>query len=199
MMNPTLAVSPNLSGTTHVEHLASAPPNLPADSLLRYSTADVTFVVRSVGAVYLNGLRGAPNSSSGDDPAGPSTSTSTALLLSSSVELLKFFGLKVFIAGVGDRLQDWIRLLLLHSGSHNVTVRVAALELMALLLRACWNSFGSLTKIRVPCLAVFVEVAEKKAGERGAEDAARTLAPLLKSLDRMETSSASKNLAFKER
>jgi hypothetical protein len=90
-------------------------------------------------------------------------------LISASVELLKAFGLKVFLAALGDSLQDWLRVLLYHCGAPSASVRVASLEFMALLLRACWTSYGSLTKIRVPCLATFLEVIEKTVSAAGGD------------------------------
>ena len=53
MMNPH-ALSTNLA-QTHVEHL-HMPPKLPSDSLLKYTTADISFLVRSVASIYLHGL-----------------------------------------------------------------------------------------------------------------------------------------------
>ena len=172
------------------QHLIHLHLNIPAsDSELQYSVADMAMFVRSVSTVYLNGL-----SLNQSDSA-------TIGLISASVELLKAFGLKLFLVALGDTLQDWLRVLLLHSGARKANIRVQTLEFLVLLLRACWSVYGTLSKIRMPCLAVMVEVMDKlstRNGQPGGKsNVMLSLSPLAKSLERLEQSSVSKNLAFK--
>ena len=183
------ASAPDLSAF-HVEHLHLNKPI--GQSELNYSVADLALFVRSVGRVYLEGL--SLNQSDG----------CVVNLILASVELLKAFGLKLFLLAMGDSLQDLLRVLLFHAGARRATVRVQALEFLVLLLRACWAGNGTLTQIRVPCLAVFVEVmdrvAARNAGLNGLgseKDVIVALSPLVKSMERLQHSSVSRNLSFK--
>ncbi|GMI04192.1 hypothetical protein TrRE_jg1812, partial [Triparma retinervis] len=174
----------------HVDHLHL---NQPVGNYeLNYSVADLALFVKSVGSVYLEGL--SLNQSDG----------CIVDLILASVELLKAFGLKLFLVAMGDSLQDLLRVLLFHAGARRATVRVQALEFLVLLLRACWAGHGTLTKVRIPCLAVFVEVMDKVAarnaglnGLGGEKDVIIALSPLEKSIERLQHGSVSRNLAFK--
>ncbi|GMH77896.1 hypothetical protein TL16_g07578 [Triparma laevis f. inornata] len=167
----------------HIVHL-----HLDSSKTGPFSVADVASIVRTIASVYLHGLS-----------LHISDAAATGLI-AASVELLKAVGLNMFILSLQDSLQDWMRMLLLHSGARRATVRVQALEFLVLLLRASWTTFGTLSKIRLPALAIFAEVCEKMAQPHLASDHAsviQALAPILKSIERMEESSVSRNLAFK--
>ncbi|GMH54206.1 hypothetical protein TrST_g8868 [Triparma strigata] len=153
-----------------------------------FSVADVSSIVRTIASVYLHGLS-----------LHISDAAATGLI-AASVELLKAVGLNMFLLSLQDSLQDWMRMLLLHSGARRATVRVQALEFLVLLLRASWTTFGTLSKIRLPALAIFAEVCEKMAQPHlasGHSSIVQALAPILKSLERMEQSTVSRNMAFK--
>ena len=53
-----------------------------------------------------------------------------------------------------------LRVILIHCGARRASVRVQALEFLALLLRLTWECHGSFSRIRVPLLAVQTEVME---------------------------------------
>ena len=131
--------------TKHVVHLHAEGVTGP------FSVADVATIVRTVASVYLHGL-----SLHISDAAAIS-------FISASVELLKAVGLNLFLVALEDTLQDWMRVLFLHTGARRATVRVQALEFIVLLLRANWTAFGNLTTLKTPSLAVFGEVCEKMA------------------------------------
>jgi len=76
-------------------------------------------------------------------------------------EILLAFKLKNFFGAVGDTLQHWMRVILFHCGARRVFVRKEALDLLRIILRATWDSFGTFTRIRVPLLSVQTEVMER--------------------------------------
>ena len=131
------------------------------------------------------------------------------------IEIVKIFGIKVFLNAVGETLQHWIRVILEHCGSRRAEVRVDACEFLNLLLRLTWDSYGSFFRIRLPLLAVQTEVMERivsKATSKfekeqkslnlqpikfSTENAEATLTPLWRTIDRIHHQSASLNLSFK--
>ena len=59
--------------------------------------------------------------------------------LIASVEVVLGFGIKIYLAAVGETLQHWMRIVLFHCGARRAEVRVQALEFLALLLRYQYN------------------------------------------------------------
>ena len=170
---------------------------------LRFSTTDKIHFARGITSVYLHCL-----SLRQSDVVYKKT-------LIASVEIVKVFGVKIFLAAIGETLQHWMRVVLVHCGARRAEVRVQALEFLALLLRLTWNSYGSFYRVRVPLLAVQTEVMERIVATAAAryyreqrrqeclvqylsnEMAEASLAPLWRTLDRLHYQSASRNIAFK--
>ncbi len=135
--------------------------------------------------------------------------------LIASIEILKVFGIELFISAVGETLQHWMRVILVHCGARRAKVRVEASDFLALILRLTWDSFGSFTRVRVPLLAVQTEVMERIVATAASryykeqrrlqisvqylsnECAEAALTPLWRTLHRLHHSSASNNAAFK--
>ena len=132
-----------------------------------------------------------------------------------SIEILKVFGIELFLAAVGETLQHWMRIILVHCGARRAKVRVEASDFLALILRLTWDSYGSFFRVRVPLLAVQTEVMERIVATAAAryyreqrrlkvpveylsnECAEAALTPLWRTLHRLHHSSASNNAAFK--
>ncbi len=135
--------------------------------------------------------------------------------LIASVEILKVFGIELFLAAVGETLQHWMRVILVHCGARRAKVRVEASDFLALILRLTWDSYGNFCRVRVPLLAVQTEVMERIVATAAAryyreqrrlnvpvkylsnECAEAALTPLWRTLHRLHHSSASNNAAFK--
>lgn len=135
--------------------------------------------------------------------------------LIASIEILKVFGIELFLAAVGETLQHWMRVVLVHCGARRAKVRVEASDFLALFLRLCFNAYGSFYRVRVPLLAVQTEVMERIVATAAAryyreqrrlnlpvqylsnECAEAALTPLWRTLHRLHHSSASNNAAFK--
>ena len=135
--------------------------------------------------------------------------------LIAAIEIVKIFGVKVFLNAVGETLQHWIRVTLEHCGARRAEVRVEASEFLNLLLRLTWDSYGSFFRIRLPLLAVQTEVMERivaKATSKyereqkslrlqpvkfSTDNAEASLTPLWRTIDRIHFQSASLNLSFK--
>ena len=135
--------------------------------------------------------------------------------LTAAIEIVKIFGVKVFLNAVGETLQHWIRVTLEHCGARKAEVRVDASEFLNLLLRLTWDSYGSFFRIRLPLLAVQTEVMERivaKATSKyekeqkslrlqpvkfSTDNAEASLTPLWRTIDRIHFQSASLNLSFK--
>lgn len=165
-------------------------------------TEKVTFV-RAISSVYLNCL-----SLRQSDIVYIKT-------LIASIEILKAFGIELFLASVGETLQHWMRVILVHCGARRAKVRVEASDFLALLLRLTWDSYGNICRVRVPLLAVQTEVMERIVATAAAryyreqrrlkvqveylsnECAEAALTPLWRTLHRLHHSSASNNAAFK--
>jgi hypothetical protein len=135
--------------------------------------------------------------------------------LVASVEVVKVFGIKLFVQAIGETLQHWMRLVLFHCSARRSKVRVEALEFLALILRLQWDCYGTFTRIRIPLLAVQTEVMERiiakavhkhnheLSGPQSAHyflsthEVEAALTPLWRTLHRLHHSSASNNAAFK--
>jgi len=170
---------------------------------LKFSVGDTILFVRATTSVYLHAL---------------SLRQSDAVVvktLVATVEILKIFGIKIFLSAVGETLQHWMRVALMWGGARRANVRVQALEFLAFMLRLSWDSYGSLYRIRVPLLAVQLEVMERVVAQAArrhcyeqrklgkpadflSNDAAEaSLSPLWRTLDRLHHQSASRNIAFR--
>jgi len=132
-----------------------------------------------------------------------------------SEEIVKIFGIKIFLAAVGETLQHWMRVVLFHCGDRRADVRVQALEFLALILRLTWDSFGSFSRVRVPLIAVQIEVMERIVATAATryyreqrrlqtpvqylsnDSAEASLAPFWRTLNRLHNQSASHNVAFR--
>lgn len=171
---------------------------------LSFAVTDTIIFVRAVTSVYLHTL-----SMKQSDVVITKT-------LTAAVEIVKIFGMKVFLAAVGETLQHWMRLILEHCGARRAELRFDACEFLNLLLRLTWESYGSFSRIRLPLLAVQSEVMErivaKSARKYVAEQrqlgfspvlplsndsAEASLTPLWRTIDRLHNQSASSNLSFK--
>jgi hypothetical protein len=170
---------------------------------LTFSMADTIIFVRGATSVYLHALTMRQS-----DVAVVKTLTAT-------IEIVKIFGIKVFLNAVGQTLQHWIRVTLEHCGARRAEVRVDASEFLNLLLRLTWDSYGSFFRIRLPLLSVQTEVMERivaKAASKyekeqkslrlnpvklSTEFAEASLAPLWRTIDRFHFQSASLNLSYK--
>ena len=108
-----------------------------------------------------------------------------------------------------------MRVVLLHCGARRADLRSDALEFLVLILRLTWDSYGSLYRVRIPLLAIQSEVMDlivKTAATKyyreqrkkqalveqlSSEGAEGSLAMLWRTLDRLEKTSVSKNVAFR--
>lgn len=78
-----------------------------------------------------------------------------------SAEVIKMFGISIFLEAVGETLQHWMRVISFHCGARRAQVRIEATDLLELMLRTSWECFGSFFRIRVPLLAIQTEVMER--------------------------------------
>jgi hypothetical protein len=172
------------------------------DDCFDVSRVDVVLFVRAVTSLYLHvfALR-----------ESDIVFTRTFLY---SAEVIKIFGIKLFLEAVGETLQHWMRVILLHCGARRAQVRIVATDLLELILRSTWESYGSFFRIRVPLLAVQTEVMERIVATAAARyyreqrrmgsfetftnvGAEASLVPLWRTLDRMQKQPASQNIAFR--
>lgn len=170
---------------------------------LAFGVPDSVIFVRAATSVYLHAL------------TMRQSDVVVQKTLTAAIEIVKIFGIKVFLNAVGETLQHWIRVTLEHCGARRAEVRVDASEFLNLLLRLTWDSFGSFFRIRLPLLAVQTEVMERivaKATNKyekeqkalrlqpikfSTESAEASLTPLWRTIDRIQFQSASLNLSFK--
>ena len=174
-----------------------------SDEPLRFSLEDKIIFARAIASVYLNCLS-----------LRQSDIVYTKTLIA-SVEIVKVFDIEVFLAAVGETLQHWMRIILVHCGARRAKVRIEALEFLALILRLTWGSFGSFYRVRVPLIAVQKDVMERIVATAAAryhreqrrlklptqfltnEGAEAALTPFWRTLHRLHHRSASNNAAFK--
>ena len=170
---------------------------------LNFAVTDTIIFVRAAASVYLHAL------------SMKQSDVVIAKTLTAAVEIVKIFGVKLFLAAVGETLQHWMRVILEHCGARRAELRVDACEFLNLLLRLTWESYGSFTRVRLPLLAVQSEVMERivaKAArkyvaeqrrlgfspvELSNDSAEASLTPLWRTIDRLHNQSASSNLSFK--
>lgn len=170
---------------------------------LSFAVTDTIVFVRAATSVYLHAL-----SMKQSDVVITKT-------LTAAVEIVKIFGIKLFLTAVGETLQHWMRVILEHCGARRAELRVDACEFLNLILRLTWDSYGSFTRVRLPLLAVQSEVMERivsKAARKyvaeqqrlgltpvqlSNDSAEASLTPLWRTIDRLHNQSASSNLSFK--
>ena len=170
---------------------------------LAFSVTDTIIFVRAVTSVYLHTL------------TMKQSDVAIAKTLTAAVEIVKIFGIKVFLTAVGETLQHWMRVTLEHCGARRADVRVEGSEFLNLLLRLTWEAYGSFFRIRLPLLAVQIEVMERIVAKSSTkyiieqrrlgleavvmsnESAEASLTPLWRTIDRLHNQSASRNLSFK--
>eukprot|EP00984_Skeletonema_dohrnii_P030698 scaffold22391_cov141-Skeletonema_dohrnii-CCMP3373.AAC.2 len=170
---------------------------------LAFSVTDTIIFVRAVTSVYLHTL------------TMKQSDVAIAKTLTAAVEIVKIFGIKVFLTAVGETLQHWMRVTLEHCGARRADVRVEGSEFLNLLLRLTWEAYGSFFRIRLPLLAVQTEVMERIVAMSATkyiieqrrlgldpvlmsnESAEASLTPLWRTIDRLHNQSASRNLSFK--
>lgn len=174
-----------------------------AQNVFNFSYEDTIIFVRGATSVYLHSL------------ALKESDIALVKTLNASVEIIKIFGIKIFNEAVGETLQHWMRMITFHCGSRRAEVRVPASDFVELLLRSTWDCFGSFFRIRVPLLAVQIEVMERIVATATARhyrdqrkigggidlfsnaSAEASLAPLWRTTDRLHHQSASQNHAFR--
>jgi hypothetical protein len=201
-LNP--AVHRSRSGPMKAD--ANTGENSTQNETFRLTSDDVLLFVRSSTSVYLHAL------------SLEESDLVTIRTLSLSAEVIKIFGIATFLEAIGETLQHWMRVILLHCGARRASVRIESTDLLELILRTTWECFGSFFRIRVPLLAVQTEVMERifaTAASRYYREqrltvnssaiepfpsvsAEASLAPFWRTLDRMETQPASQNVAFRE-
>lgn len=170
---------------------------------LSFAVTDTIIFVRAATSVYLHAL------------SMKQSDVVISKTLTAAVEIVKIFGIKLFLSAIGETLQHWMRVILEHCGARRADLRVDACEFLNLLLRLTWESYGSFTRIRLPLLAVQSEVMERivaKAARKyileqrhlglnpiplSNDSAEASLTPLWRTIDRLHNQSASRNLAFK--
>jgi hypothetical protein len=170
---------------------------------LTFAATDSIIFVRAAASVYLHAL-----SMKQSDVVITKT-------LTAAIEIVKIFGIKLFLSAVGETLQHWMRVILEHCGARRAELRVDACEFLNLLLRLTYDSYGSFTRVRLPLLAVQSEVMERivaKASRKylmeqrclelspislSNDSAEASLTPLWRTIDRLHNQSASQNLSFK--
>jgi hypothetical protein len=129
----------------HVKYGSSSDASFVVKTSLNFSVNDAVLFVRAASSVYLHAL-----SLRVSDSVRIKT-------LTGAIELLKIFGVKLFLMAVGETLQHWMRLVLFCGGARRANVRIQALDFLALLLRVTWASHGSLSRIRIPIIATLTE------------------------------------------
>ena len=198
--------SGNFSGAQHEEGKAARlQKRLRKRKLetLNFAVTDTIIFVRAATSVYLHAL-----SMKQSDVVITKT-------LTAAVEIVKIFGIKLFLSAIGETLQHWMRVIVEHCGARRAELRVDACEFLNLLLRLTWDSYGSFSRIRLPLLAVQCEVMERIVAKAARnyvteqrrlglnpislsnESAEASLTPLWRTIDRLHNQSASRNLSFK--
>ncbi|KAL7554277.1 hypothetical protein ACHAWF_017721 [Thalassiosira exigua] len=170
---------------------------------LTFAVNDTIIFVRAAASVYLHAL------------TMKQSDIVITKTLTAAVEIVKIFGIKLFLAAVGETMQHWMRVILEHCGARRAELRVDACEFLNLLLRLTWESYGSFSRIRLPLLAVQCEVMERIVAIASKkytleqqrlgftpialsnDSAEASLTPLWRTIDRLHNQSASQNLSFK--
>ena len=210
MLKPSMPVATDVKETgfptpmSNMRHEEEKAANVQHRSeSLTFAASDTIIFVRAAGSVYLHAL---------------SVKQSDVVLtktLTAAVEVVKIFGVKIFLSAIGETLQHWMRVVLEHCGARRAELRVEACEFLNLLLRLTYDAFGSFTRVRLPIIAVQSEVMERivaKASRKylmeqrllglspiplSNDSAEASLTPLWRTIDRLHNQSATQNLPFK--
>jgi hypothetical protein len=170
---------------------------------LTFSVTDTIIFVRAAASVYLHTL------------CMKQSDIVITKAFIAIVEIVKIFGVKIFLSAIGETLQHWMRVVLDHCGARRAELRVEASEFLNLLLRLTYDSYGSFTRVRLPLLAVQSEVMERIVAKSSRkylmeqrllglspiplsnDSAEASLTPLWRTIDRLHNQSATQNLSFK--
>lgn len=199
-------LNPAVRGNKRADHQEVSIPTESNESAngLSLSRADTVLFIRAVTSLYLHAL------------SLRESDIVVAKTFSFSAEVIKIFGIKLFLEAVGETHQHWMRVISLHCGARRAQVRIEATDLLELILRSTWECYGSFFRIRLPLLAVQTEVMERivaTAAARYYRDQRRlgttnfetftnvgaeaSLVPLWRTLDRVQKQPASQNVAFR--
>lgn len=75
-------------------------------------------------------------------------------------QVLRVYGVEIFLSAVGDTLQDWVRVLFRCFSYSQIEVTNTACELIVLLLSSCYRLYGSTTRIADVLKAVLFDSIE---------------------------------------
>lgn len=170
---------------------------------MSFSRKDVVSFIRAITSLYLHAL------------ALRSSDVVLSTTFVYSAEVIKVFGIKLFLEAIGETLQHWMRVVTFQCGARRAQVRIAATDLLEFILRSTWECYGSFFRIRVPLLAVQTEVMERIVATAAARyyreqrklgisfeaftnaAAEASLVPLWRTLRRVQNNPASENVAFR--
>ena len=199
-------LNPAVRGYRRADHHDGPRSRVAAESaeISSLSRADIVLFIRAITSLYLHAL---------------SLRESDIVIAKSflfSADVIKIFGIKLFLEAVGETHQHWMRVISFHCGARRAQVRIEATDLLELVLRSTWECYGSFFRIRLPLLAVQTEVMERivaTAAARYYRDQRRlgitnfenftnvgaeaSLVPLWRTLDRIQKQPASQNVAFR--
>lgn len=112
---------------------------------LSFAPSDTIIFVRAVTSVYLNAL-----SINQSDVVITKT-------LTASVEIVKIFGIKLFLSALGETLQHWMRVIVEHCGARRAEVRVNLIHYMWQIITTCIHitSYPLATSGQSGCMRIF--------------------------------------------
>jgi hypothetical protein len=180
------------------------------DVLRRHGARVVLAAMRQPSHPKISSTANSNSSGTGSSSSSSSSSSSAAAgkpLSSSGALINRELGWEA----TGDSLQDWLRAALVHCNSQRPRVRRGARDFLALLLSSTYHSYGSISPVRTPLLAIFKDMISEQSGEldkkgkgsvpprsprsgasaadtavKSVEDAVLSLAPLHLSLTEMQ-------------
>jgi hypothetical protein len=82
-----------------------------------------------------------------------------------TIDILRRFGARLFHSAVGEHLQEWLEVVLVHCNATEPRLRCGARALFSYLLRSTHHYFGSIDVVRVPVLAIFQGLISMVSGE----------------------------------
>jgi len=103
---------------------------LKADEKFQFSRSDTVYFVRAATSLYLHAL------------ALRQSDIVLVRTFKVSADMVKIFGIKMFLEAVGETLQHWMRVVSIHCGARRAKVRIEATDFLELILRCTWESFG---------------------------------------------------------
>jgi len=171
----------------HILNCSDAFLRMPVGVGIDFTISDVITTTHHILDVHLFAL------------ASNQSDHSIELFIKGGTEVLKLLGIRLFLRANerNDSLQHWCRVLLFHSGAKRSRVRVMAVDMLHLIMRTTFSAFGSLSKIRVPIVAVFFSVMNHFYPYDGdVNDDLSYLSGFMLTLDRFAEGTASKNQQF---